>query len=89
VTRVLSSIMLGGVIVLIAITVGGMMLGLWRFAVIDTGSMRPTLDPGDVAILTSEPTADLRKGQSSKRSTRREIPASTLKEWALRADWWR
>jgi signal peptidase len=25
--------------------------------------MRPTLDPGDVAILTSEPTADLRKGQ--------------------------
>jgi len=63
VTRVLSSIMLGGVIVLIAITVGGMMLGLWRFAVIDTGSMRPTLDPGDVAILTSEPTADLRKGQ--------------------------
>ena len=63
VTRVLSSIMLGGVSVLIAITVGGMMLGLWRFAVIDTGSMRPTLDPGDVAILTSEPTADLRKGQ--------------------------
>jgi len=63
VTRVLSSIMLGGVIALIAITVGGMMLGLWRFAVIDTGSMRPTLDPGDVAVLTSEPTADLRKGQ--------------------------
>lgn len=63
VTRVLASIMLGGIIALIAITVGGMMLGLWRFAVIDTGSMRPTLDPGDVAILTSEPTADLRKGQ--------------------------
>jgi signal peptidase len=55
--------MLGSVVLLIAAAVGGMMLGLWRFAVIDTGSMRPTLNPGDVAVLTSEPTADLRKGQ--------------------------
>jgi signal peptidase len=61
--RIVSSIMLGGVILLILTVVVGMMLGLWRFAVIDTGSMRPTLNPGDVAVLTSEPTADLRKGQ--------------------------
>jgi signal peptidase I len=61
--RVVSSIMLGGVVLLILTVVAGMMLGLWRFAVIDTGSMRPTLNPGDVAVLTSEPTADLRKGQ--------------------------
>ena len=61
--RVLSSILLGSVLLLIAAAVCGMVLGLWRFAVIDTGSMRPTLNPGDVAILTSEPTADLQKGQ--------------------------
>jgi len=60
---VLSSIMLGGVVLLILAAVAGMMLGLLRFAVIDTGSMRPTLNPGDVAVLISEPTADLRTGQ--------------------------
>jgi signal peptidase I len=60
---VLSSIMLGGVVLLILTVIVGMMLGVWRFTVIDTGSMRPTLNPGDVAVLISEPTADLRKGQ--------------------------
>jgi signal peptidase I len=63
VTRALASIMLGGVVLLIAVAVGGMALGLMRFTVIDTGSMRPTLNPGDVAILTSEPTADLHRGE--------------------------
>jgi signal peptidase I len=61
--KVLSSIMLGGVVLLIAIAAGAMALGLWRFAVIDTGSMRPVLNPGDVAVLTPEPVADLRRGQ--------------------------
>jgi signal peptidase len=61
--KVLSSIVLGGVILLILTVVVGMLLGLWRFAVIDTGSMRPALNPGDVAVLTSEPAADLRIGQ--------------------------
>lgn len=63
VTRVLASIMLGSVVLLIAVVIVGMVLGLWRFVVIDTGSMRPTLNPGDVAILTSEPTANLHRGQ--------------------------
>ena len=44
--RVLSSIMLGSVVLLILTVVVGMVLGLWRFTVIDTGSMRPTLNPG-------------------------------------------
>ena len=61
--RVRSSIMLGSVVLLILTVVVGMVLGLWRFSVIDTGSMRPTLNPGDIAVLTSEPTADLRNGQ--------------------------
>jgi signal peptidase len=61
--RIVSSIMLGGVILLILTVTVGIVLGLWRFAVIDTGSMRPTLNPGDVAVLTSEPAADLHRGQ--------------------------
>jgi signal peptidase I len=63
VMRIVSSVVLGGVVLLILTVVVGMVLGLWRFAVIDTGSMRPTLNPGDVAILTPEPVADLRRGQ--------------------------
>ncbi len=59
----MSSILLGSVALAIIAATAGMMLGAWRFTVIDTGSMRPTLDPGDVAILTSEPTAALRRGQ--------------------------
>jgi signal peptidase I len=60
---VISSILLAGVVLLILAATSGMILGVWRFTVIDTGSMRPTLDPGDVAILTSERTVDLRRGQ--------------------------
>lgn len=63
VARLVSSVLLGGVVLLILAGTTGMMAGLWRFTVIDTGSMRPTLNPGDIAILTSERPADLRKGQ--------------------------
>jgi signal peptidase len=55
--------LLAGVVLMILVAIAGMLLGAWRFAVIDTGSMRPTLNPGDVAVLTSEPTAKLRPGQ--------------------------
>jgi signal peptidase len=61
--RALTSIMLGGVVLAILLVIAGMMLGAWRFTVIDTGSMRPTLKPGDVGVLTSEDMADLRRGQ--------------------------
>jgi len=59
----LSSILLGSIILVVLAVVVGMVLGAWRFTVIDTGSMRPTLKPGDVAVLTSESTADLKRGQ--------------------------
>src|ERR1700726_4640323 len=61
--RLVSKLLLSAVVLLILVSIGGMVLGLWRFTVIDTGSMRPTLNPGDVAVLTSEPRADLRRGQ--------------------------
>jgi signal peptidase I len=63
VARIASSTLLAGVVLLILAGTVGMALGAWRFTVIDTGSMRPTLNPGDVAVLTSEPTTDLQKGQ--------------------------
>jgi signal peptidase len=59
----LTSMLLAGVVLTILVAIAGMVLGAWRFAVIDTGSMRPTLNPGDVAVLTSEPTAKLSRGQ--------------------------
>jgi signal peptidase len=55
--------LLAGVVLAIFVTIAGMLLGAWRFTVIDTGSMRPTLNPGDVAVLTPEPTTALMQGQ--------------------------
>jgi signal peptidase I len=63
VTRIVASTMLGGVVVVILVATMGMVLGAWRFTVIDTGSMRPTLHPGDVVVLRAEPSAELHKGQ--------------------------
>jgi signal peptidase I len=63
VARVLSSVLLVSVVLLILVVTVGMVLGAWRFTVIDTGSMRPTLNPGDVAVLIPERSADLRRGQ--------------------------
>ncbi len=61
--RLTSSMLLLTVILVILVVIVGMVLGAWRFTVIDTGSMRPTLNPGDVAVLTSEGISDLRRGQ--------------------------
>lgn len=61
--RVVPSILLGSVVLLIVVGVVGMALGVWRFTVIDTGSMRPTLNPGDIAVLTPERSADLKRGE--------------------------
>jgi signal peptidase len=63
VSRALSSVLLGGVVLAILIVVAGMVLGAWRFTVISTGSMRPALNPGDVAFLRPEPTRNLTRGQ--------------------------
>lgn len=57
------SIVLGCVVLVILLATLGMALGLERFAVIDSGSMRPALNPGDVAILTSERPGAVAVGQ--------------------------
>ena len=58
-----STCLLVGVIAFIAIAGGGYVAGMWRFATIDTGSMRPVMNPGDVAILRPEPLNRLHIGQ--------------------------
>ncbi len=63
VARIASVTVLIGSVVLIVAASAGIVLGAWRFTVIQTGSMRPTLNPGDVAILTSEPVNDVKRGQ--------------------------
>jgi len=61
--RIVSAGLPVALVALIFAVTAGMMLGRWRFAVIDSGSMRPVLDPGDVAVMIAEPIADLRVGQ--------------------------
>jgi signal peptidase I len=51
------------VVILVVVGGGGVAAGVWRFATIDTGSMRPILEPGDVAIMRPEPLSQLRVGQ--------------------------
>ncbi len=61
--RIASSLLLGCTVLLVIATVAAMALGLIRFTVIDSGSMRPTLNPGDVVLLRSEPQSALAAGQ--------------------------
>jgi signal peptidase I len=55
--------LLAVVIVAVGIAVAGSALGWWRAETVLSGSMRPGINPGDVEILTSEPTGSLRAGQ--------------------------
>ena len=61
--RIASSILLGCAVLAILLTTVAMALGFVRFTVVDSGSMRPTLDPGDVVVLKSERSADVAVGQ--------------------------
>ena len=59
----ISTGLLAAVILVVGVAGGGYVAGMWRFATIDTGSMHPTLNPGDVAILRPEPLSRLHVGQ--------------------------
>jgi signal peptidase I len=59
----ISTLTLTCAILLVVVAAVAMVLGLARFTVVDSGSMRPTLNPGDVVMLTSEPAADMAVGQ--------------------------
>ena len=58
-----STIVLGCVALVVLLATLALALGLGRLVVIDSGSMRPTLNPGDVAVLTPEPAAAVVSGQ--------------------------
>ena len=57
--RIVCSLLLSCVVLAVVVTTAAMGLGLVRFTVVDSGSMRPTMNPGDVVVLTSEPAAAL------------------------------
>ena len=59
----ISGALLGAVTVALLVGATGVLAGLWRLVTVDTGSMRPTLNPGDIAILASEPIASVKVGQ--------------------------
>jgi signal peptidase I len=58
-----STILLTGAVVVVVMAAVAMTLGQLRFTVVDSGSMRPTLNPGDVVVLRPEHPAQLRVGQ--------------------------
>jgi signal peptidase len=60
---ILATLMLGGAMLLVVLAAVAMVLGLVRFTVVDSGSMRPTLSPGDVVVLRSESQAKMAVGQ--------------------------
>jgi signal peptidase len=60
---VLATLMLGCAMLLVVLAAAAMILGLVRFTVVDSGSMRPTLNPGDVVVLRSESPAQMALGQ--------------------------
>jgi signal peptidase len=59
----LATIMLGCAMLLVVFAAVAMVLDLVRFTVVDSGSMRPTLNPGDVVLLRSESPAQMAVGQ--------------------------
>ena len=60
---ILATLSLGCAVLLVVLAAAAMVLDLVRFTVVDSGSMRPTLNPGDVVVLRSEPPAQMAVGQ--------------------------
>jgi signal peptidase I len=60
---VLTTVAAAASMLLVVAAVAGPRLGLYRTAVVLSGSMRPTFSPGDLLIVTPEPVGDVRKGQ--------------------------
>jgi signal peptidase len=46
----------------LALLVGGPMLGMYRTVTVLSGSMRPTFNPGDMIVVSPEPMSSLRVG---------------------------
>jgi signal peptidase I len=59
----LATLLLGCTVLLVVLASAAMVLDLLRFTVVDSGSMRPTLNPGDVVVLRSEAPSQMAVGQ--------------------------
>ncbi len=61
--RSLSTVAVAGSLATLAATVAGPAVGAYRIETVLSGSMRPAFAPGDVLVVTPEPTARVRVGQ--------------------------
>ena len=59
----LANIVMAVAIAITAVVVVGSWVGHWRFDTVLTGSMRPSIQPGDVEILVPQATSAIRVGQ--------------------------
>jgi signal peptidase I len=60
---ILATLMLGCAMLLVVLAAAAMVFDQVRFTVVDSGSMRPTLSPGEVVVLRSESPAQMAVGQ--------------------------
>jgi signal peptidase I len=60
---ILATMLLACSVLLVVLAAAAMVLDLLRFTVVDSGSMRPTLNPGDVVVLRSEAPTQMALGQ--------------------------
>ena len=61
--RAVCTVAVAGSLATLAAAVGGPALGLYRVETVLSGSMRPAFAPGDLLVVTPEPTARVRVGQ--------------------------
>jgi signal peptidase I len=60
---ILATMLLACSVLLVVLTAAAMVFDLLRFTVVDSGSMRPVLNPGDVVVLRSEAPSQMAVGQ--------------------------
>jgi signal peptidase I len=60
---ILATMLLACSVLIVVLAATAMVLDLLRFTVVDSGSMRPELNPGDVVVLRSEAPSQMAVGQ--------------------------
>jgi signal peptidase I len=61
--HVLTTVLAVGAVSVLALVAAGPRLGLYRIEAVLSGSMEPTFRPGDLIVVTPEPSSDVKVGQ--------------------------
>ena len=61
--HVLSTVLAVGAVSVLVVVAAGPRFGLYRIETVLSGSMQPTLNPGDLIVVTPEPASDVKVGQ--------------------------